>query len=66
MAGEDHYLDTVATGMAEDAISRGRAIKLAGAALLGSALSVFLAEDDACLGSSRLSFPLMPVAPFPL
>ena len=45
MLGEGHKLDGLATGMAEGTISRGRAMKLAGAALLGSALSVFLAED---------------------
>jgi hypothetical protein len=44
-AGEEHHLDALAKGMAEETIPRGRAIKLAGAALLGSALSLFVAED---------------------
>ena len=44
-ASEEHHLDALAKGMAEDTIPRGRAIKLAGAALLGSALSLFVADD---------------------
>ena len=44
-AGEEHHLDALAKGMAEETIPRGRAIKLAGAALVGSALSLFVAED---------------------
>jgi hypothetical protein len=47
MAGQNHYLDAVATGVADGTISRGRAIKLAGAALLGSALSLFVAAGEA-------------------
>src|SRR5215208_6661534 len=47
MLGEDHKLDGLATGMAEGTISRARAIKLAGAALLGSALSLFVAVGEA-------------------
>ncbi len=47
MLGEGHKLDGLATGMAEGTISRGRAIKLAGAALLGSALSLFSAQREA-------------------
>ena len=45
---EEHrelHLDALATGMADGTITRGRAIKLAGAALVGSALSLFVAED---------------------
>jgi hypothetical protein len=54
MAGQDHYLDTLATGMAKDTISRGRAIKLAGAALLGSALALVSAQEaDAVTGQQR-------------
>ena len=45
MPDESHKLDGLATGVADGTISRGRAIKLAGAALVGSALSVFVAED---------------------
>ncbi len=41
---EDVSFDNLATGMGEGTISRGRAIKLAGAALLGSALTVFAAD----------------------
>ncbi len=37
-------LDNLATELGEGTISRGRAIKLAGAALLGSALTVFAAD----------------------
>jgi hypothetical protein len=44
-AGEEHYLDALAQGMTEETIPRGRAIKLAGAALVGSALSLFVADD---------------------
>ena len=40
-------LDALATGMAEGTITRGRAMKLAGAALVGSALSLFALTDDA-------------------
>jgi hypothetical protein len=47
MAGQDHHLDALATGVAEDTVSRGRAIKLVGAALLGSALSLFAAQREA-------------------
>ena len=45
MSGEEHHLDALAKGMAEETIPRGRALKLAGAALLGSALSLFVADD---------------------
>ncbi len=38
------HLDALAKGMAEETIPRGRAIKLAGAALVGSALSLFVAD----------------------
>jgi hypothetical protein len=44
-AGEEHHLDALAKGMAEETLPRGRAMKLAGAALLGSALSLFAADD---------------------
>ena len=44
---EEDRLDGLARGVADDTISRGRAIKLAGAALAGSALSLFAAPDDA-------------------
>ena len=44
---EEDRLDGLARGVADDTISRGRAIKLAGAALVGSALSLFVAPDDA-------------------
>jgi len=39
--------DELSTGMAEGAITRGKAIKLAGAAVLGSALTVFAASEKA-------------------
>jgi hypothetical protein len=39
------HLDELATGVADGTITRGRAMKLAGAALVGSALSLFAAED---------------------
>ncbi len=41
----EHSLDGVARGMADGTLTRGRAIKLAGAALVGSALALFGAED---------------------
>ena len=44
---EDYDLDAVARGMAEGTITRGRAMKLAGAALVGSVLSLFALTDDA-------------------
>ena len=44
---EDYDLDAVAKGMAEGTITRARAMKLAGAALVGSALSLFALTDDA-------------------
>ncbi len=40
-------LDNLARGMGEGTITRGRAIKLAGAALLGSALSIFAGAEVA-------------------
>ena len=45
---EEHrepHLDELATGIADGTITRGRAMKLAGAALLGSALGLFAADD---------------------
>ena len=45
---EEHrepHLDDLATGMADGTITRGRAMKLAGAALVGSALSLFVTDD---------------------
>src|SRR5829696_4761420 len=47
MLGEDHELDGLAADMADGTVSRGRALKLAGAALLGSALSLFSAQREA-------------------
>jgi hypothetical protein len=41
----DYNLDDLATGMANGTITRGRAMKLAGAALVGSALSLFVTDD---------------------
>jgi hypothetical protein len=43
----ERSLDSLAMGMGEGTITRGRAIKLAGAALLGSALSVFAGAEAA-------------------
>jgi hypothetical protein len=45
MAPTDRTLDALAEGMAEETISRSQVIKLAGATLLGSALSLFVADD---------------------
>ena len=54
MLGEDHKLDGLARDLAEGSISRGRAIKLAGAALVASALGLFAAgEAEAAHHSSR-------------
>ncbi len=41
----DYNLDDLATGLADGTITRGRAMKLAGAALVGSALSLFVTDD---------------------
>jgi len=43
----ERSLDNLAMGMSEGTITRGRAIKLVGAALLGSALSVFAGAEGA-------------------
>ena len=43
----DSSLDNLAMGMGDGTISRGRAIKLAGAALAGTALSVFAGAGEA-------------------
>lgn len=43
----EHSLDGLARGMADGTVTRGRAIKLAGAALVGSALALFGAQGDA-------------------
>jgi hypothetical protein len=43
---EDAF-DELALGLSREAISRGRALKLAGAALVGGALSIFALADDA-------------------
>ena len=43
----ERSLDDLAMGMGEGTITRRRAIKLAGAALLGSALSVFAGAEAA-------------------
>jgi hypothetical protein len=43
---EEDRLDGLARGVADDTISRGQAIKLAGAALAGSALSLFAVPPD--------------------
>ena len=58
MAGQDRYLDAMATGVAEATISRARTIKLTGAALLGSALSLFVAAGKPrLLTSPRVGAP---------
>jgi hypothetical protein len=44
---EADHLDGLARGVADGTISRGRAIKLAGAALVGSALTLFGASQEA-------------------
>jgi hypothetical protein len=44
---EEGHLDGLAMGMADGSISRGRAIKLAGAALVGGALTLFGATQEA-------------------
>ena len=44
---DERSLDNLAMGMSEGTITRGRAIKLVGAALLGSALSVFAGAEVA-------------------
>jgi len=43
----ERSLDNLAMGMGEGTITRGRAIKLAGGALLGSALTVFAGAEAA-------------------
>jgi hypothetical protein len=42
---EEASFDDLAVSMAEGSVTRGRAIKLAGAALLGSALTMFWPEE---------------------
>ena len=44
--GEELF-DDLATGLQTGAISRGKAIKLTGAALAASALGIFASEDEA-------------------
>ena len=44
---EEGHLDGLAMGMADGSITRGRAIKLAGAALVGGALTLFGATQEA-------------------
>ena len=44
--GEELF-DELATGLQTGAISRGKAIKLTGAALAASALGIFASEDEA-------------------
>jgi hypothetical protein len=50
----DYSFDELAVSVADGTISRARAIKLVGVALLGSALAVFLPAEDA--DARRLSF----------
>ncbi len=44
---EEHALDDLARGVANETITRSQAIKLAGAALVASALSLFAAAGEA-------------------
>lgn len=44
---EEHSFDGLAKGIASGAIPRGRALKLAGAAILGSALGAFSLSENA-------------------
>jgi hypothetical protein len=44
---EEHSLDKLAKGLAEDSLTRSRAIKLAGAAVLGEAFSFLALPDEA-------------------
>jgi hypothetical protein len=43
----EYFLDELAVSVADGTISRARAIKLVGVALLGSVLAVFLPAEDA-------------------
>lgn len=44
---EKYSFDDLAKGVASGAVSRGRALRLAGAAILGSALSIFTLQEEA-------------------
>jgi hypothetical protein len=44
---EEHSFDVLARSLADGTLSRQRALKLVGAAVLGSALSIFTLPDDA-------------------
>ncbi len=44
---EEYSFDDLARGLASGALSRSRALKLAGAGILGAALGVFSLQDDA-------------------
>jgi hypothetical protein len=50
---EEEAFDELARGLSSEAISRGRALKLTGAAILGGALSVFALADDAEAANKR-------------
>ncbi len=50
---EESHLDGLAMGMADGSITRGRAIKLAGAALVGGALTLFGAAQEADAATLR-------------
>lgn len=50
---EGDQLDGLARGVADGSISRGRAIKLAGAALVGGALTLFAGQEEADAVTAR-------------
>jgi hypothetical protein len=57
MAREEGFFDDLARGLADGSLTRGRALRLLGAALVGGALAslpgVALADDDDCRGFGR-------------
>jgi hypothetical protein len=65
---EEHSFDVLARSLGADTLSRQRALKLVGAALLGGALSIFALPDDAQARRRKKkhrggSAPLLPTPP---
>jgi hypothetical protein len=50
---DENHLDGLARGVADGTVTRGRAIKLAGAALAASALTLFAGQEEADAVTAR-------------
>jgi hypothetical protein len=50
---DENHLDGLARGVADGTVTRGRAIKLAGAALAASALTLFAGQEEADAATLR-------------